>query len=128
VETYSAWTSRVDDDCEFNLSKPLIERDSESNLITVNFNPRLEAVLREVRYLKYMNEETIPDSAAQLYERHDTLRLWVASLRQTVHWYNKAQLEKWSHESFDKKQFYTEKFRKIENLKIGKFQKIENKT
>ena len=81
----------MDDDCQFNLSKPLIERDAETKLITVNFNPRLEAVLREVRYLKYMNEEKIPDSAAQLYERHDTLRLWVASLRQTVHWYNKVR-------------------------------------
>ena len=91
VETYAAWTSRVDDDCQFNLSKPLIERDAETNLITVNFNPRLEAVLREVRYLKFMNEESTPDSAAQLYERHDTLRLWVASLRQTVHWYNKIR-------------------------------------
>ena len=81
----------MDDDCQFNLSKPLIERDGETNLIMVNFNPRLEAVLREVRYLKYMDEETIPDSAALLYERHDTLRLWVASLRQTVHWYNKIR-------------------------------------
>ena len=91
VNTYESWTTRVDADCEFNLSKPLIERDTDTNLIMVNFNPRLEAVLREVRYLKYMDEETIPESAAELYQRHDTLRLWVASLRQTVHWYNKVR-------------------------------------
>ena len=88
--TYANWTSKVDEDCQFNLSKPLIERNTETNLIMVNFNPKLEAVLREVRYLNYMGEETIPESAAKLFERHDTLRLWVATLRQTVYWYNKV--------------------------------------
>ena len=89
--TYANWTGKVDEDCQFNLSKPLIERNADTNLIMVNFNPKLEAVLREVRYLNYMGEETIPDSAAKLFERHDTLRLWVATLRQTVYWYNKVK-------------------------------------
>ncbi|CBY35492.1 unnamed protein product, partial [Oikopleura dioica] len=90
-QTYAKWIATVDEDCTFNLSKPLLERDAETNLISVNFNPKLEAVLREVRYLNFMGEETIPDSAAQLYEKHDIFRQWVSSLRQTVHWYNKVR-------------------------------------
>ena len=66
VDTYASWTSRVDEDCQINLSQPLIVRDSQTNLISVNFDKRLQAVLREVKYLKFMNEETIPDSAAQV--------------------------------------------------------------
>ena len=66
VETYASWTSRVDEDCQINLSQPLIVRDSNTNLISVNFDKRLQAVLREVKYLKFMNEETIPESAAQV--------------------------------------------------------------
>ena len=66
VETYASWTSRVDEDCKINLSQPLIIRNSETNLISVNFDKRLQAVLREVKYLKFMNEETIPESAAQV--------------------------------------------------------------
>ena len=66
VETYASWTSRVDEDCQINLSQPLIVRNSETNLISVNFDKRLQAVLREVKYLKFMNEETIPESAAQV--------------------------------------------------------------
>ena len=94
--TYANWTSKVDEDCQVNLSQPLIERNTDTNLIMVNFNPKLEAVLREVRYLNYMGEESIPESAAKLFERHDTLRLWVATLRQIVHWYNKVFLFKFS--------------------------------
>ena len=66
VETYASWTSRVDEDCKINLSQPLIIRNSDTNLISVNFDKRLQAVLREVKYLKFMNEETIPESAAQV--------------------------------------------------------------
>ena len=90
-EQYKEWTDKVDEDCKFNLSQPLLTRNEESNLISVNFNPKLEAVLREVRYSQYIGENEIPDSAAKLFERHDQLRLWVATLHQTVHWYNKIR-------------------------------------
>ena len=91
LDVYASWTSRVDEDCQLNLSQPLILRDQETKLISVNFDKRLQAVLREVKYLKFMNEEEIPASAASLFERHDTLRLWVSSLDQMVNWYNKIR-------------------------------------
>ena len=70
-EQYKEWTDKVDEDCQFNLSQPLLTRNEESNLISVNFNPKLEAVLREVRYSGYIGENEIPESAAKLFERHD---------------------------------------------------------
>ena len=91
IEVYAGWTSRVDDDCQMNLSQPLIVRNQETNLIAVNFDKRLQAVLREVKYLKFMSEDEIPASAASLFERHDVLRLWVSSLDQMVNWYNKIR-------------------------------------
>ena len=81
-EQYKEWTDKVDEDCKFNLSQPLLTRNEESNLISVNFNPKLEAVLREVRYSGYIGENEIPESAAKLFERHDQAsfkidRLWI---------------------------------------------------
>ena len=80
-EQYKERTDKVDEDCQFNLSQPLLTRNEESNLISVNFNPKLEAVLREVRYSGYIGENEIPESAAKLFERHDQAsfeidRLW----------------------------------------------------
>ena len=88
VDVYAEWTSRVDEDCKVNLSQPLILRNKETKLIAVNFDKRLQAVLREVKYLKFMAEDEIPASAASLFERHDVLRLWVSCLDQMVNWYN----------------------------------------
>ena len=48
-------------------------------------------MLREVHYLEIRGEETIPESAAVLYGRNDTLRKYVANLDLTVQWYNKVR-------------------------------------
>ena len=79
-EQYKEWTDKVDEDCKFNLSQPLLTRNEESNLISVNFNPKLEAVLREVRYFGYIGENEIPESAAKLFERHDQASLKISEL------------------------------------------------
>lgn len=35
---YAEWIARVDRDCQFNLEQPLIQRDPETRLISVNFS------------------------------------------------------------------------------------------
>lgn len=35
---YTSWASRVDVDCNFNLDQPLLLRDKEKNILSVNFN------------------------------------------------------------------------------------------
>ena len=48
-------------------------------------------MLREVRYLEVFADESIPESAATLYSKNDTLRKFIANLELTVQWYNKVR-------------------------------------
>ncbi|GFN78401.1 dynein heavy chain 9, axonemal, partial [Plakobranchus ocellatus] len=90
-EVYSDWTKGVDEACSFNLKQPLLTRNEETNLIAVNFDPQLVAVLREVKYLEIREKEEIPNSASSMYSKNDTFRKFVANLDLTVQWYNKIR-------------------------------------
>ena len=92
-DIYKEWISGVDEACSFNLNQPLITRNEETKLIHVNFDPQLVAVLREVKYLEVRNseDEKIPESAAAIYQRYDTLWKFVTNLDTTVMLYNKVR-------------------------------------
>ncbi|XP_039265498.2 dynein beta chain, ciliary-like [Styela clava] len=87
-KVYEDWTSGVEVKCKYNLGQPLITRNKETKLIAVNFDPQLVAVLREVRYLRFMETEDVPIQATELFNKHDTFRSYVANLDLTVAWYN----------------------------------------
>ncbi|KAM7371234.1 hypothetical protein PAMP_010722 [Pampus punctatissimus] len=87
---YETWTETVGDSSQYNLSLPLISRDPASRLISVNFNPQLASVLREVKYLEARQTEAIPDTAVQLYTTRGQLWQYVANLELTVGRYNKV--------------------------------------
>ena len=40
-ETYTAWVQKVEQNTDFNLNKPIITRDEETNHIAVNFDPQV---------------------------------------------------------------------------------------
>ena len=42
---YKEWLAQVDEACSFNLAQPLIERDPETNIIKVNFDPQVKSDL-----------------------------------------------------------------------------------
>uniref|UniRef100_A0A670I3P5 Dynein axonemal heavy chain 17 n=1 Tax=Podarcis muralis TaxID=64176 RepID=A0A670I3P5_PODMU len=88
---YADWIGRVDRDCQFNLEQPLIHRDPETNLISVNFSKELVAVLREVKYLNFQQQKEIPDSAGSLFSQNETFRKFVDNLDLIVGWYNKIK-------------------------------------
>uniref|UniRef100_A0A8C3FY90 Dynein axonemal heavy chain 17 n=1 Tax=Chrysemys picta bellii TaxID=8478 RepID=A0A8C3FY90_CHRPI len=88
-KTYEEWISRVDADCQFNLEQPLIRRDPDATLISVNFSKELVAVLREVKYLNFQKQKDIPDSAGNLFSQNETFRKFVGNLDLIVGWYNK---------------------------------------
>ncbi|XP_071797739.1 dynein beta chain, ciliary isoform X1 [Asterias amurensis] len=88
---YKEWTAGVDEICKVNLNQPLVTRNKDTDLISVNFDPKLVAVLREVKYLLIRGEEGIPESAAGIYAKHETLRKFTANLDLTVAWYNKVR-------------------------------------
>ncbi|XP_013068368.2 dynein beta chain, ciliary [Biomphalaria glabrata] len=90
-QVYNDWTKGVDEACNFNLKQPLITRNEETKLISVNFDPQLVAVLREVKYLEIRSKEEIPSSAGAMYAKNETFRKFVANLDLTVHWYNKIR-------------------------------------
>ncbi|XP_067164351.1 dynein axonemal heavy chain 17 [Apteryx mantelli] len=91
-KTYAEWISRVDRDCQFNLEQPLILRDPDSSLISVNFGKELVAVLREVKYLNFQNQKDITGSAESLFAQNEMFRKFVDNLDLIVGWYNKIQL------------------------------------
>lgn len=88
---YSEWTAGVTEACSFNMSQPLVVRNEETKLITVNFDPQLTAVLREVKYLDENREQEIPESAKEMFAKNDTLWRFVTNLDLTVHLYNKVR-------------------------------------
>ena len=76
---YKEWTQGVDDIAKVNLEKPLLIRDQNSSLITVNFDPNLVALLREVKYLEQREgtEHEIPQSAAGVFSQHEMYRKYL---------------------------------------------------
>lgn len=68
-----------------------MDRNEETKLISVNFDPKLVAVLREVKYMEIRAEEDIPASAEDMYTRNDTLWKYNTNLDLTVHLYNKVR-------------------------------------
>ncbi|XP_070790567.1 dynein axonemal heavy chain 9 [Pituophis catenifer annectens] len=87
---YEEWFQTVSVKAQYNLTQPLIQRDPESKLITVNFDPQLVSVLREVSYLGEDQIGKIPETAAELYSSRESFRQLVANLDLMVTWYNKS--------------------------------------
>ncbi|XP_064890245.1 dynein axonemal heavy chain 17 isoform X3 [Columba livia] len=90
-KVYEEWASGAGRDCRFTLEQPLICRDPESSLLSVNFSRELVAVLREVKYLNFQQQKDIPDSAENLFAQHDTFQKFVDSLDLIVGWYNEVR-------------------------------------
>ncbi|KAL0281201.1 UNVERIFIED_CONTAM: hypothetical protein PYX00_002260 [Menopon gallinae] len=88
---FNEWASTVEEKCSTNLKKSLLLRRKENFELTVNFDPNLVAILREVHYLKLINKENIPEAALNVSEREDTFRSHTSKLNQTIEWYNKIR-------------------------------------
>ncbi|XP_053720928.1 dynein heavy chain 9, axonemal [Synchiropus splendidus] len=87
---YEKWTSSVGEVSLKNLNLPLISRDPSSQLISVNFNPQLSCVLREMKYLQAWHIEDIPETAVQIYSNREQLWKYQANLDILVSRYNKV--------------------------------------
>ncbi|KFQ91060.1 Dynein heavy chain 9, axonemal, partial [Nipponia nippon] len=87
---YVDWSQTVSEKSRYNLTQPLIRRDPETKLITVNFDPQLVAVLREVSYLSGSQMGAIPPTAAEIYSSKESYRQMVANLELMVNRYNKV--------------------------------------
>ena len=93
TEVYSEWTQGVDEVAKANLDKPLIVRDPSTLSVSVNFDPKLVALLREVKYLEQQNcpDRVIPESAANVFQQNETYRKYLQNLDVTVTLYNQVR-------------------------------------
>lgn len=73
------------DESEANLHKPLMEK--ENDLLKVNFDPKVVALLREVRYMDSL-QVTPPEVAAGIYSKSDTFRKFIFQLDHISDMYN----------------------------------------
>uniref|UniRef100_A0A670JPV6 Dynein axonemal heavy chain 9 n=1 Tax=Podarcis muralis TaxID=64176 RepID=A0A670JPV6_PODMU len=89
---YKEWFQTVSEKSQYNLTRPIIRRHSESKLIAVNFDPQLVSVLREVSYLGPSQTGKIPEAAAEIFSSKESFRKLVANLDLMVTWYNKILL------------------------------------
>ncbi|NXJ83957.1 DYH17 protein, partial [Trogon melanurus] len=90
-KVYEEWVQGAGRDCHFSLEQPLIRRDPDSSLISVNFSKELAAVLREVKYLNFQQREDIPSSARSLFAQNKTFQTFVDNLDLIVDWYNEVK-------------------------------------
>ena len=89
---YEEWAKDVGARSNVNLNLPLLQRDPETKLIRVNFDPQLVAVLREVKYLEMTKSKTeIPESAAAIFERNETFRQYIGNLDIAATEYNRIR-------------------------------------
>ncbi|KAM4874879.1 dynein axonemal heavy chain 11 [Thomomys bottae] len=88
---YHEWKSHVDETCAFSLNQHLIKFSATNGLLIVNFDPKLVAVLREVKYLLMLKKSDIPDSALAIFQKRNTLLKYVGKLELLVHGYNKLK-------------------------------------
>lgn len=83
---FEKWSGNIIDDSEANLSKHLVVRD-EAGLLKVNFDPKVVALLREVKYFNAMQIK-VPEKARAVFASGDTLRNFVLNLEHIAKQYN----------------------------------------
>ncbi|XP_031327312.1 dynein beta chain, ciliary-like [Photinus pyralis] len=82
----SLWSQSIPSQITASLSKMQLFKSGEQ--ISVNFDKELEAILREVKYMKLLGIENIPEVALALYERNEELFISMQHLNNISEWYN----------------------------------------
>ncbi|XP_048056692.1 dynein axonemal heavy chain 11 isoform X1 [Megalobrama amblycephala] len=88
-EIYTNWSVGLEELCHTHLNEPLLILDEESSFYSVNFNPALTSVLREVKYLGILKDHNIPKAAVSLYSKREILHMYTSTLLQITQWHNK---------------------------------------
>jgi dynein heavy chain len=86
-QLFNKWSETIIDESEANLNKPLLVRDQSDKLLHVNFDPKVVALLREVKYLGALGVEA-PPTASAIYSKADVFRKYIFSLDHISGTYN----------------------------------------
>ncbi|XP_055450236.1 dynein axonemal heavy chain 9 [Psammomys obesus] len=87
---YEDWCQTVSEKSRYNLSLPLLHRDPNTKQLSVNFNPQLTSVLKEMSYLQPTEVKPVPETAAAIFSSREFYRQLVANLELMASWYNKV--------------------------------------
>ncbi|KAI5737346.1 hypothetical protein M8J76_012600 [Diaphorina citri] len=90
-QLFEQWKADLPDTCEQCLNQPLFIVQPETHQLNVNFDKKLEAVLRELRYLNLLGRDDIPQEGKDLFERIEELNKFFVYLKLTVDWYNEIR-------------------------------------
>ncbi|KAM4735000.1 dynein axonemal heavy chain 11 [Anableps anableps] len=91
-DIYTDWCNCLEQTCLINLKQPLISRNPTSELISVNFSPKLAEILKDVKYLHTLSEKTIPTAAITVFNKRDIFTKYLNSLQLVVQCYNKLKM------------------------------------
>ncbi|KAI8425202.1 hypothetical protein MSG28_007025 [Choristoneura fumiferana] len=92
---FKSWCATVPGICETQLAKNLIFRDPP--FVRNNFSSELAMMLREIRYMKHLNTDGIPEEGLELYARNEKLQYDMNRLNRAISWYN--AIREGSHET-----------------------------
>ncbi|XP_060520898.1 dynein beta chain, ciliary-like [Cylas formicarius] len=87
---FKDWCQQVPQQIVQGMSKFQLTR-NEQKLLDVNFDRELEAILREVKYLRNMEIDNIPDDATELFKKCEGLLDSILKFKRIVEWYNYLQ-------------------------------------
>jgi dynein heavy chain len=73
------WGRDVEQSSHSKLKLPLLIRNQETRLLTVNFDPALVRLLREVKYFLLLGLN-VPETALDIYQQVETFRAWTGNL------------------------------------------------
>jgi dynein heavy chain len=82
------WRTKEGEKALSFLENTLLVRDESNGTLRVNFELQLVSLLREVKYLKMLEDKEIPLDAEKVYSKSETLRRQVNKLDQIVEKYN----------------------------------------
>lgn len=81
------WFSKLPDQIRTSMSKFQLLRDSDG-LLALNFDNELQAIFREIRYLKSMEIENLPPEAEELFKRSEEMFQAIVKFNRIIEWYN----------------------------------------
>jgi dynein heavy chain len=86
------WGRDVEASSQAKLKLPLLIRDPQKHILSVNFDPALVKLLREVKYFLLL-KLSVPESALLIYQKVETFRRWTGNLDLIVNMNNDVLMQ-----------------------------------
>lgn len=87
TELFKDWSERIPGDIELNMNKNQLT-ELQTGCFALNFDDKLQAALREVKYMKRMDIQNLPEEAIVIFDQIENLMTAVMKLNRIVEWFN----------------------------------------